>query len=86
MTLAREVEEKEKAEKKAEKEAVKEAKEAEKAAAAEAAAATAAAPLTSQAVKKMNPTALKKELKTRGLSVQGAKKDLLARLLEACTL
>jgi len=33
--------------------------------------------------KKMNPKQLKAELKQRGLDVQGNKKELLARLLEA---
>ena len=32
----------------------------------------------------MKPAQMKDQLKARGLSTQGNKKDLLARLLEAC--
>lgn len=48
-----------------------------------AAAASADGALDRKAVKKMNPKALKAELKKRGLSIQGNKKVLQARLLGA---
>ena len=47
-----------------------------------AAAASSGGGLDRKAVKKMNPKALKAELKKRGLSIQGNKKVLQARLLE----
>lgn len=40
------------------------------------------AKLTKVAVKKMKPPELKEALKERGLSTQGNKNDLMARLLE----
>ena len=40
--------------------------------------------LDAREIKKMKPPQLKEHLKARGLSTQGAKKDLIARLLEAC--
>merc|ERR1712150_235201 len=47
-----------------------------------AASASSGGELDRKAVKKMNPKALKVELKKRGLSIQGNKKALQARLLE----
>ena len=43
----------------------------------------AVAKLDPREVKKMNPKQLKEALKARNLSIQGSKKDLIARLLEA---
>ena len=40
------------------------------------------ASITSEAAKRMNPTEMKANLKAAGLSIQGSKKELLARLLE----
>merc|ERR1719231_531422 len=40
--------------------------------------------LDSRAIKKMNPSKLKEELKKRGLNIQGNKKQLQKRLLDAC--
>lgn len=42
--------------------------------------------LTKPQVKKMKPPALKAELKELGLSIQGSKSELLARLLDALKL
>lgn len=42
--------------------------------------------LTKPQVKKMKPPALKAELKELGLSIQGSKGELLARLIEALKL
>ena len=41
-------------------------------------------PLTTREIKGMNPNMLKEHLKARGLSTQGNKKALMARLTEAC--
>jgi hypothetical protein len=41
-------------------------------------------PLDPREIKKMKPPVLKDHLKKRGLSTQGNKNDLCARLLEAC--
>ena len=73
--------EKAKAEKKA---AAEKAKHEAAAAAATTAAASksSAGGLDRKAIKKMNPKSLKLELKKRGLSIQGNKKVLQARLLE----
>ena len=40
--------------------------------------------LDARAIKKMNPSKLKEELKKRGLEIQGNKKALQKRLLAAC--
>mmetsp|Transcript_10881 Transcript_10881/g.14171 ORF Transcript_10881/g.14171 Transcript_10881/m.14171 type:complete len:273 (+) Transcript_10881:247-1065(+) len=41
------------------------------------------AKLDSREIKKMNPTLLKEHLKALGLPIQGSKKDLMSRLIEA---